>query len=119
MKLTVLVLAVVHASGACGSSKPSGSAKGPPKPFEPNAALPTECKGSEDCALIQACCGCSAGGKQIAIRADAVASFEASRETRCAGQMCAQMISTDPSCDAEAVCGQNGRCIVTPHLQSN
>ena len=66
---------------------------------------------------MQACCGCNAGGKQIAIRADAVAAFEASREQRCAGTMCTQMISTDPSCDAEATCGANGRCNVTPHLQ--
>ena len=102
---------------ACGSSKPA--APPAPKPVDPNAPLPDECKVSEDCALVQACCGCNAGGKQIAIRADAVAGFEASREQRCGGQMCAQMISTDPSCDAEAVCGQNGRCIVAPHLQSN
>ena len=111
MKRCVLLLALV----ACGGSKPTGA---PPKgaPLDPNAPLPVACKVSEDCALVQACCGCSAGGKQIAIRADAVASFEASRESRCAGQMCAQMISTDASCDAEATCGQNGRCNVTPHL---
>ncbi len=116
MRLTVLFLALA----ACGSSKPpAGGANGAPKPIDPNAPLPATCKVTEDCALVQACCGCNAGGKQIAIRADAVASFEASREQRCGGQMCAQMISTDPSCDAEAVCGQNERCIVTPHLQSN
>lgn len=115
MRLTVLFLVLA----ACGSSKPSGGANSAPKPLDPNASLPDECKVSEDCALVQACCGCNAGGKQIAIRADAVVSFEASREQRCGGQMCAQMISTDPSCDAEAVCGQNGRCIVAPHLQSN
>lgn len=109
--LTLLALAA-----ACGSSKPAADPK--PAPADPDAALPTACKASEDCALVQACCGCATGGKQIAIRADAVASFEASREQRCGGQMCAQMISHDPSCDAEAVCGQNGRCNVAPHLQS-
>ena len=107
-----LLLALV----ACGSSKPATPPA--PTPADPNAPLPDDCKVSEDCALVQACCGCNAGGKQIAIRADAVAAFEASREQRCGGQMCAQVISTDPSCTAEAVCGQNGRCIVAPHLQS-
>jgi hypothetical protein len=111
MRTALAVLLVA----ACGPAKPAT----PPKsaPIDPNAPLPVACKVSEDCALVQACCGCSAGGKQIAIRADAVASFEATRAQRCGGQMCAQMVSTDPSCDAESVCGQNQRCNVTPHLQ--
>jgi hypothetical protein len=114
MRLAVLAFVLA----ACGSSKPASVDPGPPKPLDPNAPLPDDCKVSEDCALVQACCGCNAGGKQIAIRADAVAAFDASREQRCGDQMCAQVISTDPSCSAEAVCGQNGRCIVAPHLQS-
>ncbi len=111
MKNLLLALALA----ACGSSKPAAT----PAPVNPNpnAQLPVSCKSGDDCALVQACCGCNAGGKQIAIRADAVASFEASRQQRCAGQMCAQMISTDPSCDAEATCGNNERCNVTPHMQ--
>jgi hypothetical protein len=104
---------------ACGSSSGKPSAPASAKPLDPNAPLPASCKVSDDCALIQACCGCNNGGKQLALRADAVASFEASRSQRCGDQMCPQMISTDPSCDAEATCGQNGRCNVTPHMQSN
>ena len=102
---------------ACGSSKPAPGATA--TTFDPSAPLPVACKVTDDCALVEACCGCNAGGKQIAIRADAVAGFQSSREQRCGGQMCAQAISSDPSCDAEATCGQNGRCNVTPHLQSN
>lgn len=100
----------------CGSSTPAQGVTA--TTFDPTAPLPVSCKVSADCALVEACCGCNAGGKQIAIRADAVAGFQGSREQRCGGQMCAQAISTDPSCDAEATCGQNGRCNVTPHLQS-
>ena len=114
MKHCVLLVAFI---AACGSSKPTASS-GEPKPLDPNAPLPASCKVSEDCALVQACCGCNNGGKQLALRADAVASFEASRSQRCGSEMCPQMISTDPSCDAEATCGQNGRCNVTPHMQS-
>ena len=116
--LTMSRLALVAlglALAACGSSKPAGPPA--PKPLAADAPLPDSCKVSEDCTLVQACCGCNAGGKQIAIRADAVASFEAGRPERCAGNMCAQMISTDASCDAEAVCGNNGRCNVAPHMQ--
>lgn len=111
MRTPLLLIALA----ACGSSKPAGPPT--PAPIDPNAQVPVSCKSGDDCALVQACCGCNAGGKQIAIRADAVAGFEASRAQRCGGQMCAQMISTDPSCDAESTCGNNDRCNVTPHMQ--
>jgi len=120
MKLARVAVFALAAVG-CGSSSstPAGSGSGmPPSPAPTASTEPAvTCTTSEDCALVQACCGCNAGGKQIAIRADAVAAFEASREQRCGGTMCTQMISTDPSCDAEATCGANGRCNVTPHLQ--
>ncbi|MBL0219227.1 MAG: hypothetical protein IPQ07_35825 [Myxococcales bacterium] len=80
------LVALGLALAACGSS-----AAGPPapKPLTADAPLPDSCKVSEDCTLVQACCGCNAGGKQIAIRADAVASFEAGRLERRAAPTCA------------------------------
>ncbi len=107
--LLVLVVAL-----GCGSSKSA-----PPSPGSTPATTEpaTSCRVSEDCTLVSACCGCAAGGRQIAIRKDGVAAFEASHEQRCGGNLCAQVISTDPSCDAEATCGSNGRCTVTPHMQ--
>jgi len=102
------------AAVGCGSSKPAPAGSGSATPI--TGELPDTCTTSEDCELVQACCGCNAGGKQIAIRKDAVAGFEAARPERCGGNMCAQMISTDPSCSAEAVCGQTGRCEVAPHM---
>ena len=119
MKLARVAVFALAAIG-CGSSSstPAGSGSGKPTATAMASTEPAvTCTTSEDCALVQACCGCNAGGKQIAIRADAVAAFDASREQRCGGTMCTQMISTDPSCDAEATCGANGRCNVTPHLQ--
>jgi hypothetical protein len=95
----------------CGS-KPSA----PDKPV-PITEPADRCTTADDCALVDACCGCNAGGKQIAIRKDDVAAFLASRDQRCAGVMCAQMISTDPSCDAEAICGSRNRCRLAPHMQ--
>jgi len=90
-----------------------------PKP--PDTASPGEpgdsCTTAEDCALVDACCGCNAGGKKIAIRKDAVASFDSTREKRCGEIVCSQMISQDPSCDAEAICGSRNRCRVAPHMQ--
>ena len=92
------------------------------KPGAPDKPAPvtepaTSCTTSDDCDLVDACCGCNAGGKRIAIRKDAVAGFQASRDQRCADVVCAQMISTDPSCDAEAICGSRNRCRVAPHMQ--
>ncbi|HEU4731945.1 MAG TPA: hypothetical protein VFT22_28815 [Kofleriaceae bacterium] len=110
--LAALAVLATLAGAACGSR----SAPAPDRP-----ATTTEpddrCHAADDCELVDACCGCNAGGKRIAIRKDAVAAFEASREQRCADVVCAQVISTDPSCDAEAICGSRNRCRVAPHVQ--
>ena len=97
----------------CGAA-PAASAGDTPAPVtEPD----TRCTTADDCDLIDACCGCNAGGRKLAIRKDAVAGFTASRDQRCGTVMCAQMISADPSCDAEAICGSRNRCRVAPHMQ--
>jgi hypothetical protein len=113
MMRAMFVLALVAGCGSSKSSPPPSNGGGGPAPGE----APDNCSAPEDCELVSACCGCNAGGRQIAIRKDAVAAYESSRVPRCGGTMCAQMISTDPSCDAEATCGANGRCTVVPHMQ--
>lgn len=107
----VAALAAPGAAG-CGSATPATPDR--PAPITQPA---DHCTTADDCDLVDACCGCNAGGKKIAIRKDAVAGFLASREQRCAGVMCAQFISQDPSCDAEAICGSRNRCRVAPHMQ--
>jgi len=101
----------------CGASPPApapGVANGQPAPVtEPD----THCTTADDCELVDACCGCNAGGSKLAIRKDAVAGFAASHAQRCGNAMCAQMISQDPSCDAEPICGSRNRCRVAPHMQ--
>jgi hypothetical protein len=109
--LVTTALAALLAIG-CGSS-----ASPPPDKPVMRAESADSCTTSDDCDLVDACCGCNAGGKKIAIRKDAVAGFQSTRDQRCAGQMCAQMMSTDPSCDAEAICGSRNRCRVAPHMQ--
>ncbi len=100
---------------ACGSkSAPTGvTATTPP----PNAADRDTCATAEDCTLVDACCGCNASGKRVAIRKDAVAEYDASREQRCGDSMCAQVISTHSSCNAEATC-EAGHCKVMAHMGS-
>jgi len=99
------------ATGSGSSSSPSGSPSGQ------LTELPDRCSAADDCELVDACCGCNAGGRKLAIRKDAVAAFQSTHEQRCADQMCPQFISHDPSCDAEAICGSHNRCRVAPHMQ--
>ena len=110
-------LAVGGGAATVGCGGPPAAA--PDKPAATSAVTepPDNCTTADDCELVDACCGCNAGGKKLAIRKDAVAAFEASREQRCGGLMCAQFISQDPSCDAEAICGSRNRCRVAPHMQ--
>jgi hypothetical protein len=105
------LVAVVLAIG-CGAKAPPAADKPPP-----TTEIADSCTTADDCELVDACCGCNAGGKKLAIRKDAVASFVATHEQRCADQMCPQVISTDPSCDAEAICGSRNRCRVAPHMK--
>ena len=115
--MTPGVLAVALAAlVALGCGSPSASAPPPDKPVS-RADSADSCTTADDCELVDACCGCNSGGKKIAIRKDAVAGFQSTREQRCGGQMCAMHISTDPSCDAEAICGSHNRCRVAPHMQ--
>ena len=112
------VRAVVLALGAAGAF--GCGAKSPPtdKPADPpTTEIPDSCATADDCELVEGCCGCNAGGAKLAIRKDAVAAFMSSRTQRCADQMCPQVISTHPSCDAEAICGSRNRCRVAPHMQ--
>jgi hypothetical protein len=98
---------------ACSSSP---SSTGPAKP--PGSGDTAACSTDDDCTLVEACCGCSASGKRIAIRKDAVADFDRTRPKRCGGSTCAQAISTHSSCTAEAVCRES-KCAVQPHMHGN
>jgi hypothetical protein len=110
--LAAAVLAAFAALALGCGSKPAA----PDKPT-PVTEPATDCTAPDDCDLVDACCGCSAGGKKLAIRKDAIAGFLASREQRCGDVVCLAVMSTDPSCDAEAICGSRNRCRVAPHMQ--
>lgn len=79
-------------------------AKGPPAAKSPPVTT-AECKKDADCALVpDDCCSCSEGGSQRAIPKKQKDAHEKQRTKRCAGTMCAQMISPHPSCSERAVC---------------
>ena len=104
----LFILALV----ACGNSKPPANGGGSAKP--PIAAERDRCSTADDCTLVEACCGCSAGGRRVAIRKDAVAEYDATRPQRCGDSVCAAVMSNDPSCNAEATC-EAGTCTVMAH----
>lgn len=108
MKCLLLVLLV-----ACGSKAPPAGGGSAGKP--PNAAERDTCTTAEDCTLVDACCGCNAGGRRVAIRKDAIAEYDATRQARCGDSMCAQVMSDHSSCNAEATC-EAGHCKVMAHM---
>lgn len=65
----------------------------------------SRCKVDVDCVLVpDDCCACSEGGSQRALAKKDRAAHEKARTKRCAGTMCAQMMSQHPSCSQIAVC---------------
>ncbi|MGE0872329.1 MAG: hypothetical protein AB7P03_27470 [Kofleriaceae bacterium] len=90
-----------------------GDGKGKDRMAAGGAGPATTCAKDADCALVDECCGCSAGGKKLAISASAVKDYNASRAQRCADLACATVMSDDPSCGpkAKAVC-DSGKCKV-------
>ncbi len=73
-----------------------------------------DCGKSADCLIERQndCCPCNAGGKQVALNKKWVASFQAARVLRCAGDLlCPQVYLCDEG--ARAVC-RAGRCEIVP-----
>lgn len=89
------------------AAKP-GEKKSAGKVVNPEAFL--SCSEDVKCTTIKAdCCGCQAGGKQIAIAESSVEQWNAKLSEGCGGKVCAQMISKDPSCKKSAKCN-HGQC---------
>jgi hypothetical protein len=81
-----------------------------PQPAAP--AGPPECKKPADCEVIPVeCCGCNAGGAQMAVPKARVAALKKERAKKCKGTVCAQMMSQDPSCLQVPTC-KDGRCVL-------
>lgn len=99
-----MVLTAIACLGVMAGVSWSADATGPAP--EKNPPVTTgQCKKDADCALVpDDCCSCSAGGAQRAIPKKQKDEQEKQRTKRCAGTMCAQMISRHPSCSARAVC---------------
>lgn len=60
------------------------------------------CEKDSDCISLKAdCCGCSSGGKAMAINKDYKKSYEDDLLKSCANTACIAVISNDPSCGAD------------------
>ncbi len=110
--MRLAALAALGLAAACG---PQGAPSSPPTKPVPLASDRDTCTVAEDCALVEACCGCSAGGRRVAIRKDAVGEYAATRMERCGQNICTTNMSNDPSCNAEATC-DGERCKVSAHM---
>jgi hypothetical protein len=109
MRLALAIVTVL----AVGCGQKAASPSTPPPPAATGDRK--SCSVAEDCVLVDACCGCSAGGRRVSIRKDAVAEYEATRAQRCGDSACTAVMSNHSSCDAEATC-ENGECGVVGHM---
>jgi hypothetical protein len=79
-----------------------------PGPIVVANASKTSCQADSDCMLTQAdCCGCTSGGKNIAIAKAYDATWNGELSANCKNVACVQVISQDPSCTSQAVCDNN------------
>lgn len=102
--VAVACLAVVVGTTPAATATARAAAKGVPAAPAP-AAAPAECKKDADCTVVpDDCCSCNEGGSQRAVSAKQKDASEKQRTKRCAGTMCAQMMSTHPSCSQRAIC---------------
>lgn len=102
----IVALAIVACGSTTGATTPaSGSA---------SADNASPCTSDYDCMLVDACCNCANGGGKIAIRKDQLELYNRERPKECANTVCAEMVSGDRSCYADATC-HRGQCSVSPH----
>ncbi len=63
------------------------------------------CSKDSQCVSVAAsCCGCSSGGKNMAISSQKKSEWNKIHDEVCAKNICPMMMSNDPSCDATPVC---------------
>nr|HEX4315875.1 hypothetical protein [Kofleriaceae bacterium] len=113
MKTTILGLVAL---AACGAPQPKPPVAGEDKsgPVQ-EAADRDDCTTDADCTLVDACCGCGAGGRKVGLRMDALTAYEKNRPNRCKDVACAAVMSDHPSCNAEPVC-RKGHCRAQAHM---
>ena len=93
--------AAIVAAGLVSAVAPGVVAKG--------AAV--ACQVDSDCVLVPYdCCGCTGGGKQRALSKKDKAGYERARQARCAGTLCAAVMSQDPTCAATSAVCKEGKC---------
>jgi hypothetical protein len=72
----------------------------------------TTCTVDDDCVLTpQHCCTCAAGGRAMAVHKDKLPSLLQRRGQACDDYTCAQIVSSDPSCDATRAACRDGKCV--------
>jgi hypothetical protein len=97
-----------RSSTAVAAAPAAGLAVSPDLGSAPGA----ECKAASECVAEPVdCCDCAHGGALRAISKAAAVRAKPSRRTRCKDQVCAAMMSTDPSCARKPDC-VDGRCVL-------
>lgn len=99
-----MLLAVSAAGFFAGGFEPAHARKAGPRHAAP--ATSEDCKKDAECiAVPDDCCPCSQGGALRALPRKQKDTYEKDRKKRCAGTMCAEVVSQDPSCAQRPFCG--------------
>jgi hypothetical protein len=70
------------------------------------AASTDDCKKDSDCAVVpDDCCPCNQGGALRALPKKQKDAYEKDRKKRCAGTLCTEVMSQDPTCVQHPFCG--------------
>lgn len=104
---TALALAAFALAG-CGGGGGGGAAGGPETG---GASEPITCESADDCVLVEDCCGCSAGGKKMAVHRERLDQVISSEAENCEQKSCGSGPSDDPSCEASGARCEQGRCV--------
>jgi hypothetical protein len=104
-KMFFVLMAVSLAGFFAGGFEPAQARRASARHAAP-AASAEDCKKDADCvAVVDDCCPCSQGGALRALPRKQKDAYEKERKKRCAGTMCTQAVSQDPTCGQRPFCG--------------
>jgi hypothetical protein len=103
--LAALFLGSLIAACSGGATAPAGPRIAEAQPDD------LTCSRDEDCALVDDCCGCAAGGTKTAVRTDRVDALSAAADSSCDPSRCSGLASEHRSCEAVGARCAGGRCV--------
>ncbi len=109
--LTLFITSPLLTAG-CGTGPSAGASPASELP-RVATATPDEqaCSRDVECALVEDCCGCAAGGMRTGVRAELLETAVERSAAECEHRSCGSQTSEHRSCEASAARCLGGRCV--------